>query len=239
VADLEAAFELAAPLATPSPRAAAAESAVAPWEETAAPAPAEPAPRVNELTDLKAIQLYNAYLVLETPEGILVIDQHALHERILFEQFKRRLLEGSLETQRLLIPEMVELTREQAALALEHRDALAELGLLIEDFGGGTLLLQGYPAILGQRDPQDLLKSVIDHLCAKDRLPTREALFNDLLSLMACHSAVRAGDPLTPEQIVALLAQRQLAEDTHHCPHGRPTQLLFTRRDLDRQFGRI
>lgn len=188
---------------------------------------------------LKAIQLHNAYLVLETAEGMLVIDQHALHERILFEQFKERMRTGTLETQRLLIPEPVELTAEQAARTLEHRQELAELGLAVEDFGGGTVLLTGYPALLGRIPPAEILKTVVDHLSAKERPPTREQLLGDLLSLMACHAAVRSGDPLTPEEISALVAQRHLAGDAHHCPHGRPTALLFTRHDLDRQFRRI
>jgi DNA mismatch repair protein MutL len=178
-------------------------------------------------------------LVLETPEGMLVIDQHALHERILFEQLKRRLRAGPLETQRLLLPEPVELTAEQAARALDQRVALAELGLGIEDFGGGTVLLTSYPAILSRRPPREILKAVVDHLMAKDRPPTREVLLNDLLSLMACHSAVRSGDRLMPEEIAALLEQRHLADDTHHCPHGRPTALLFSRHDLERQFRRV
>jgi DNA mismatch repair protein MutL len=187
----------------------------------------------------KAIQLYNAYLVLETPEGMLVIDQHALHERILFEQLKRRIRTGSLETQPLLMPEPVDLPPEQTARALEYREALAELGLNIEDFGGGTLLLRSYPAILGNRAPETILRTVVDHLVSKERPPSREHLLNDLLSLMACHAAVRSGDHLTPEEIAALVAQRDLAENTHHCPHGRPTSLLFSRHDLDRQFRRI
>jgi DNA mismatch repair protein MutL len=188
---------------------------------------------------LKAIQLYNAYLVLETAEGMLVIDQHALHERILFEQLKRRLASGTLEMQHLLIPEPVELTAEQAARTLEQREALATLGLGVQDFGGGTVLLTSYPALLGNRPPQSILKAVVDHLTNKDRVPTREQLFNDLLSLMACHAAVRSGDALTSEEIAALVAQRDLADDAHHCPHGRPTSLLFTRHDLDRQFRRL
>jgi DNA mismatch repair protein MutL len=190
-------------------------------------------------TGLKAIQLYNAYLVLETPEGMLVIDQHALHERILFEQLKTRLREGNLESQRLLIPEPVELSAEQAARTLEQREALGQLGLGVEDFGGGTVLLTSYPAILGQRPPGQTLKALVDYLGAYERLPTPEVLLNDLLSLMACHAAVRAGDPLTSEEIAALVAQRDLADDTHHCPHGRPTALLFSRHDLDRQFRRV
>jgi DNA mismatch repair protein MutL len=144
-----------------------------------------------------------------------------------------------LEVQRLLIPGPVELTAEQAARTLEQREALAELGLHVEDFGGGTLLLTAYPAILGDRPPQAILQAVVDHLVAKDRPPTREQLLNDLLSLMACHSAVRAGERLTAEQIAALVAQRELADNTHHCPHGRPTSLLFSRQELDRQFRRV
>jgi DNA mismatch repair protein MutL len=187
----------------------------------------------------KAIQLYDAYLVLETPEGMLVIDQHALHERILFEQLKDRIRSGPLEAQRLLTPEPVDLTPEQAARALEHHAALAELGLEIADFGGGTVLLSSYPAILGNRLPQTILRTVVDHLVTKERVPNREQLLNDLLSLMACHAAVKAGDRLTPEEIAALVAQRDLAGDTHHCPHGRPTSLLFSRHELDRQFRRV
>jgi DNA mismatch repair protein MutL len=187
----------------------------------------------------KVIQLYDAYLVVETDAGMLVIDQHALHERILFEQFRRRVREGSLETQPLLIPEPIGFTREQAAVLLEQRDALAELGLGVDDFGGGTVLLTRYPALLGRRSPQAALRAVVDHLCTQDRLPSREVLFNDLLSLMACHSAVRSGERLSPELMSELLAQRALAEDAHHCPHGRPTALLFSRHDLERQFRRV
>jgi DNA mismatch repair protein MutL len=187
----------------------------------------------------KVIQLYDAYLVMETEAGMLVIDQHALHERILFEQLKQRLRSGPLETQRLLIPEPVDLSAEQAARTLEHREALAELGLSVEDFGGSTVLVTGYPSLLSRRSPREILLAVVDHLVAKERLPSREVLFNDLLSLMACHAAVRAGDRLTPEEMCALVAQRQLADDTHHCPHGRPTALLFSKQDLDKQFRRI
>jgi DNA mismatch repair protein MutL len=187
----------------------------------------------------KAIQLYDSYLVLETSAGMLVIDQHALHERVLFEQLKKRIRSGSLEIQRLLIPEPVDLSADQAARTLEYRDALAELGLGVEDFGGGSLLLTSYPAILGNRSPEGILRAVVDHLVTKERVPSREQLLNDLLSLMACHAAVKAGDRLTPEEISALVAQHDLAIDAHHCPHGRPTALLFSRQELERQFRRI
>ena len=187
----------------------------------------------------KALQIHDAYLILETPEGMLVIDQHALHERILFEQFKRRLKEGQLERQRLLIPEPVDLTAEQAACTLDARAELSELGLDIEEFGGGTLLLSSYPTLLGKAAPAAILRDVVEFLVGQDRPPGRDVLLNELMSLMACKAAVKAGDRLSPEQIAALLEQRHLANDVHHCPHGRPTSLLFSRHDLDKQFGRV
>jgi DNA mismatch repair protein MutL len=233
-----------APLVFAPSSAPAAGSVVPPSPPQLPPAPVSSAPAVPPLPPSlpeagKVIQLYDTYLVVETDEGMLVIDQHALHERILFEQIKRRLASGPLEVQRLLIPDTIELSAEQAARTLEHREALAELGLGVEDFGGGTLILTSYPAFLGRRSPMALLRAVIDHLLSKDRVPSREVLFNDVLSLMACHAAVRAGDRLTPEEMQALIAQRQLADDTHHCPHGRPTSLLFSRDDLERQFRRV
>ncbi|MFO0809079.1 MAG: DNA mismatch repair endonuclease MutL [Gemmataceae bacterium] len=190
-------------------------------------------------TDHRVLQLHDAYLVVETPEGMLVIDQHALHERILFEQLRRRIRSGALERQRLLIPEPIDLPGEQAGRVLECRDALAELGLEVEDFGGGTVLLTAYPALLGRVPPTEIFRGVADVLAAKDRPPTRDALFEHVLATMACRAAVKAGDRLTPEEIASLIAQRALADDTHHCPHGRPTSLLFSRKELDRQFRRI
>ena len=188
---------------------------------------------------LNAIQLHNTYLVVETGDGMLVIDQHALHERVLFEEIKGRLHAGTLDSQVLLIPEPVELSAEQAAVVLEQRQALASLGLGVEDFGGNTVIVTRYPAILGRRSPGEILKRVVDHLVSQDRAPTREQLLSDIMSLMACHAAVRSGDPLTPEEIAALVEMRHLSQDTHHCPHGRPTALLFTRQELDRQFRRV
>ena len=118
----------------------------------------------------RVIQLYDTFLVLETDRGMLVIDQHALHERILFDQLSRRIRSGPLETQRLLIPEPVDFSAEQAARVLEQREALAELGLNVEDFGGGTILLTSCPTLLSRQAPQDVLKAVVDHLLdANDR----------------------------------------------------------------------
>ncbi len=185
-----------------------------------------------------AMQVQDTYLVLETPEGMLVIDQHALHERILFEQLRRRIRAGQLEVQRLLIPEPIDLPAEQAALVLEAADELKELGLEVSDFGGNTILLSSYPTLLGRKSPHEIFQGVVDHLLTKERPPTREAMLHLLMATMACKAAVKAGDRLTPEEISHLLHLRQLAEDSHHCPHGRPTSLLFSRQELDKQFRR-
>ena len=109
----------------------------------------------------------------------------------------------------------------------------------VDDFGGGTVLITGYPALLGKQSPKAVFRAVVDHLASRDRVPTREQMLNDLLSLMACHGAVRAGDRLSGDEIAVLLARRELAQDSHHCPHGRPTMLRFSRHELERQFKRV
>ncbi len=231
--------EVTTPTPAPTPPPALAPQPDSPEPETETSGGVVASTATLNLAPSRVLQLYDTYLVLETAEGMLVIDQHALHERILFEQIKARLREGTLQTQRLLIPEPVDLTPEQAARVLEQAEDLAQLGLGVEPFGGRTVLVTSYPAMLGKRSPGDLLRAVVDHLTTRDRLPSREVLFNDLLSLMACHSAVRAGDRLPPAEMEALLALRHLVDDSHHCPHGRPTALLFSRQELERQFGRL
>ncbi|MEZ6140337.1 MAG: DNA mismatch repair endonuclease MutL [Zavarzinella sp.] len=186
-----------------------------------------------------AIQIHNAFLVVETKDGMLVIDQHALHERILFEQLRRRVLAGALEVQRLLIPEPVELTLDQAGQVLEMKTSLAELGMEIEDFGGGTIALSSYPTLLSRRAPGKLFQDVVEGILEQERTPSRAQLLHHLLATMACKAAVKAGDPLTQEEIDHLMKLRDLAEDSHHCPHGRPTSLVFSKKELEKQFGRI
>jgi DNA mismatch repair protein MutL len=239
IPELETAAPPPTPAAVPEPAATVLPAPGAERRTSPPPQPAPPPTAEKRPGRLKALQAHDLYLVAEVPEGILIIDQHALHERILFAQLKRRLQAGTLERQRLLLPESVTVTARQAALVLEHRQALAELGLEVEDFGGNTVLVTTYPALLGRKAaPATILRAVVDYLAERGQPPAREQFFNDLLALMACHAAVRAGDRLTADEIAALLAQRPLAEDAHHCPHGRPTSLLLSRRDLDREFRR-
>jgi DNA mismatch repair protein MutL len=228
--------------ATPPPQniaPSAAERAPLPQFEAAGPEADANLNPLHAAIAARAIQIHDAYLVVETADGMLVIDQHALHERILYEQLRARLREGKLDVQRLLIPEPIGLTMEQAGAVLEARSQLAELGLHVEDFGGGTVAVSSYPALLGRIPVAEIFQSVVDVLATKDRPPTREQLFDRLLATMACKAAVKAGDRLTREEIDYLMQLRPTAEDSHHCPHGRPTSLVFSRHELDKQFRRV
>jgi DNA mismatch repair protein MutL len=193
------------------------------------------APRAQTVA---ALQIHNRYLVAESDEGVLVIDQHALHERILYEQFRESVLAGALESQHLLVPEPVDLSGPEAAAVLQRQELLATLGIRVEPFGGDTVLVTSYPAMLAPTSPAELLRDLVGRLLDAGREPQRRDLLDELLHMFACKAAVKAGDRLTPDEIAALLEQRHLAQDTHHCPHGRPTALVFTREELDKQFKR-
>ncbi len=186
----------------------------------------------------RALQIHNRYLVTETPDGVMVVDQHALHERVLYEQLRERILAGPIETQSLLVPEPVDLTPAESTAALEHRELLAQLGMKIEPFGGDTVLIAGYPAMLANLNPSAVLHALLDELLSADKTPQRQDLLDELLHTIACHAAVKAGDHLAAEEINSLLEQRHLIDDAHHCPHGRPTAVIFTREELDKQFKR-
>jgi len=183
-------------------------------------------------------QVHNRYLVTENEVGMVVIDQHALHERVLYEQLRGRMDSGTMETQRLLIPEPVSLPPAEVAAAVEAKETLAELGIEIESFGGDTILVSSYPAMLANISPGELLKSLVDEMLSGSKALERRDLLDELLHMIACKAAIKAGDRLSAEEITALLEQRHLFADTHHCPHGRPTSLVFSREELDKRFKR-
>ncbi len=189
--------------------------------------------------EIRAMQVHDCYLVVETTDGITVIDQHALHERIMYEQLRRRVLAGGVEVQRLLMPITVDLTAKEAGVLLDQTDLLHELGIHVQDFGGNTIALTGYPRMLAKADPKTLLQDLVELLESSGRKVERRDLIDELLHMMACKAAIKAGQRLSFEEMEALLAQRHLCDDHHHCPHGRPTALKLTRAELDRQFGRL
>lgn len=219
-------------LNVPSPDGSANDPA--PWGD---PVDTKDSPSVCYL----GVQVHNRYLVTQDESGMVVIDQHALHERVLYERVCQKVLGegGNLESQQLLVPEPVALTPSERTAALDARETLATIGLVIEDFGGDTILIQSYPAMLRNTKPGDMLRTVLESLLSAGKQPDAKDLLNRLLSTIACKAAVKAGDPLSTEEITSLLEQKDLYHDTHHCPHGRPTALFFSRDELDRMFGRL
>lgn len=204
--------------------------------------PEFPAPELAQNSDLYnrsgAIQIHNRYLIAESDEGVEIIDQHALHERILYEQLREKVLAGKLETQRLLVPEPVQLSPSECAAAIEAKEEFAEIGIEIEPFGGDTVLITGYPAMLANHSPAELLRQMIEQ-CIAGSTPERRDTIDSLMHMISCKAAIKAGDKLTPEEVTVLLENRDLCRDSHHCPHGRPTALIFSREELDRRFKRI
>ncbi|MFP6657664.1 MAG: DNA mismatch repair endonuclease MutL, partial [Pirellulales bacterium] len=185
-----------------------------------------------------AMQVLNRYLIAESPDGVLVIDQHALHERILYEEIRTKVLAKAVETQALLVPEPVDLSPAEAASVLEQTELLEQLGIRVEAFGGDTVLISSYPAMLANWSPAKLLRTVAEQLTSAGKAPERRDLLDELLHMISCKAAIKAGDRLSPTEVEALLQQRELARDAHHCPHGRPTALVFTREELDKRFKR-
>ncbi len=197
------------------------------------------ASRAGDSGGVRGIQLHNRYLVAESDDGMVVSDQHALHERILYEQLRAKVLTDRLEAQRLLVPIPVTLMPAECAAVLEARGVLERLAFTVEPFGGDTVLVTSYPAMVGKLGVEELLRQVVDLLVADAKTPEPRDLVDEMLHMMSCKAAVKAGDRLTPSEVDALLQQRHLFQDTHHCPHGRPTALVFTQDELDKRFKRI
>ena len=192
----------------------------------------------RELTPVPAMQVMGRYLIAESDNAVIVMDQHALHESILYENLRKKVLSGPLERQPLLVPEPVDLTAEEAATLLNQRETLATLGIEIEPFGGETVLLTSLPSLLVNQNNAQLLQSLAHQLANPNSTAERRDLVDELLHMFACKAAIKAGDILADEEIQDLIAQRTESITSHHCPHGRPTTLVLTREDLDRQFLR-
>ncbi len=204
----------------------------------AAPPAAEPALHANRVAR-RVMQVHGSYLVVEDGEGILVVDQHALHERAMFEELKARVAAAPLESQRMLVP----LAVEADARAAESIDAaaplLGRLGLELTAMGPRTVGVHAFPTFLQSRgvDPGRFVPELLARI-ADEGVADLEAALHRTLDMMACKAAVKAGDRLSPAEIDALLDLRERIERGTACPHGRPTALRISLRDLERNFGR-
>jgi len=184
------------------------------------------------------VQVDKTYLVRATPDGFEVIDQHALHERLTYELLLRDLYAGAIETQRLLVPELVELSKSEVELISTHTDALAKLGVEISIFGPKTVAVHGLPARVKRPNVEGLLNDILHTIEERGTPPTADEVVEEVLHRMACRSSVMAGDTLSQEEIHSLLSRARELGCDQTCPHARPTRVRFTVDDLERAFHR-
>jgi DNA mismatch repair protein MutL len=183
-------------------------------------------------------QLHSAYIVAQTSSGVVLVDQHAAHERLVYERLKAARVAGGVNRQMLLIPEVVELDQVAASALLEEAPALSELGLVLEAFGPGALLVRETPALLGEVDAQALVRDLADEVqSAGGAEPLLERL-DHVAATMACHGSVRAGRALNQAEMDALLREMEVTPNAGRCNHGRPTYIELEIADIERLFHR-
>ncbi len=203
--------------------------------------PLEPPPvAVEENAPLGAAvaQLHHTYIVAETQEGLVIVDQHAAHERLMYEKFKNAMAEQGVARQALLIPETVELSDMQAARLMARAGEWAELGLVMEMFGDTTVLVREIPAVLGDTDVAGLVRDLADDVTLYEEGLALKDRIEAVLSRMACHGSVRAGRALSLTEMNALLRQMEKTPFSGQCNHGRPTYVALKRSDIEKLFGR-
>lgn len=203
---------------------------------------ADPAPPAPDLTarplGAARAQVHENYIIAQTDTGIVIVDQHAAHERLVYERLKRQMAETGVAAQALLIPEIVDLSPQDAARLLDMTDDLSRLGLSIEPFGGSAVAVRETPAILGEINAAALLRDVLDELADLGDSQRLQARIEAVLSRMACHGSVRSGRQMRPEEMNALLREMEATPHSGQCNHGRPTYVELRLADIERLFGR-
>ena len=185
-----------------------------------------------------AFQMHNAYIVEETHQGIQIIDQHALHERILREALEARMKDGRVLSQRLLVPVTVHLTPKEFIAIMGLREGLTKIGVDFTEFGQHTIAVHAMPQMLDRYEPGQFVRDILDELGTGRDEPTLDMKLNRVINLAACKGAVKAGQPLTPHEIRSLLEQRAHLQNPSVCAHGRPSTVLLTFEYLQKQFAR-
>jgi DNA mismatch repair protein MutL len=190
--------------------------------------------------DFPFIQLLGGFVVTEDEDGIVIVDQHALHERAMFATFLERLAQGPLESQRLLVPTVVDRGAREVEMLGEIEPLLARLGISARPFGPRSIAVDAVPTLLHSRhvDAAEFVGELLDKAVEHGSLVSLEAALHEVVDMMACKAAVKAGDSLTHAEIRALLRIRESVERSSACPHGRPTSIRIARTELERRFGR-
>lgn len=183
-------------------------------------------------------QLHENYIIAQTATGVVIVDQHAAHERLVYERLKRQMEAAGITAQALLIPEIVELSAEDSARLLEVAADLSALGLGVEPFGGTAVVVRETPAILGNVSAKALLRDVLDELADQGDSPSLRARMDAILSRMACHGSIRSGRQMRAEEMNALLREMEATPLSGQCNHGRPTYVELKLADIERLFGR-
>ncbi|MGL4571962.1 MAG: DNA mismatch repair endonuclease MutL [Clostridium sp.] len=195
--------------------------------------------KVAKFPPLKIIGQFNkTYIIAEFNETLYLIDQHAAHEKILFEKYIKSISEGSIVIQPLLVPTLIELTSDDLSFYIENTSVFKDSGFLVEEFGGNTLSIKEVPYFLGKLDPKDLFLSIIDDLKILGEGKTIDIKYNKIAT-MACKKAVKGNDTLNDREMIKLIEDLRFIDDPFHCPHGRPTIIKFTNNDLEKKFRRI
>ena len=203
------------------------------------PAAPEPgAAEVGQPLGAARCQVHGTYIVAQTTDGLVIVDQHAAHERLVYERMKAALANGGIKRQGLLLPEVVELGEAGAARLAERQAELAELGLVLEAFGQGAVVVREVPALLGQADVAGLVRDLADELQEFDQTLSLKDRLADVCGTLACHGSVRAGRRLAPSEMDALLRQMEVTPHAGQCNHGRPTYVELKLADIERLFGR-
>ena len=183
-------------------------------------------------------QLHETYIVAQTDSGIVIVDQHAAHERLVYEDMKKALAEDGIKRQGLLIPEVIEMDEGAADRITLRAEELAELGLVIEAFGPGAIVVRETPAMLGEINIQGLINDLADDLAENDEALSLKERLADVSATMACHGSVRAGRHLNGDEMNALLRQMEVTPHSGQCNHGRPTYVELKLADIEKLFGR-
>jgi len=183
-------------------------------------------------------QVHENYIIAQTADGMVIVDQHAAHERLVYEKLKKQMAENGVAAQALLIPEIVEMGDTDAARLLELAEDLARLGLVIEPFGGGAVAVRETPAILGQVNAKAMLMDILDELADMGDSQTVQARIEAILSRVACHGSIRSGRWMRAEEMNALLREMERTPHSGQCNHGRPTYVELKLADIERLFGR-
>ena len=182
--------------------------------------------------------MHDSYVIAQTLDGIVIVDQHAAHERLVYERMKKALADGGIARQPLLIPEVVELDPAEVSRVVARAAELAELGLVIEAFGPDAVMVREIPAMLGKLDVKGLMRDLADEIAETGNALSLKERLEEVSGTLACHMSVRAGRRLNAEEMNALLREMETTPHSGQCNHGRPTYVELKLADIEKLFGR-